>query len=188
MKELNGLRITLRTISKKYINNNFDTDSYRDFENCISDLLASRIVQSMEGFIQHSDITCLEHCMNVAHKSYMVCRIFGLDYKSAARGGLLHDLFLYDWHTTRPYKGVHAFSHPYIALENAVKYFELNRKEKDAIVKHMWPLTIVLPVCLEALVVSFADKYCALMETVAATAELKRIFRRILLKYSLNAV
>lgn len=184
MKESNGPG----TILKKYVYSYKNFCSYSEFENCISDLLKSKTVQSMGKFMQHSDITCLEHCMNVSYKSYLVCKFLKLDYKSAARGALLHDLFLYDWHTTKPYKGLHAFSHPYIALENANRVFELNKKEKDAIVKHMWPLTIVLPGHPESLVVSFADKYCALMETIAATARLKRIYRNILLKYSMYVI
>ena len=38
--------------------------------------------------------------------------------------------------------------------------------EKDIIKKHMWPLTIVPPVCREAWIVTMADKYCSLMETL----------------------
>jgi uncharacterized protein len=90
----------------------------------------------------------------------------GFDYRSAARGGLLHDFFLYDWHIGKPYRGLHGFIHPYIALENANQYFCLNELEKDVIQKHMWPLTIRLPRYKETFVVLLVDKYCATKEIV----------------------
>lgn len=172
----------LKMISKAYTNN------YIEFENCINDFLRDGNVYSMDKFIQHSDVTCLEHCFNVAYNSFLICRFFGLDYKSAARGALLHDFFLYDWHVTKPEKGLHAFSHPYIALKNADKIFDLNEMEKDIIVKHMWPLTVVLPRYRESLIVSFSDKFCALMETVAYRRKSRLAHQHILLKYRLDII
>lgn len=142
------------------------SSSYDEYKNCISDLIQNEAVCSMESFIQHSNVTCLEHSIFVSYISYAVCKRFGLDYRSAARGGLLHDLFLYDWHTTKLDNGLHGFTHPYTALENADKLFCLNEMEKDIIVKHMWPLTLKLPKYRESFVVVFADKYCAFMEII----------------------
>lgn len=119
----------------------------------------------MSSFIQHGKITCLEHSLYVSYCSYLICRRLGFNYRSAARGGLLHDFFLYDWHKEIPYKGLHGLKHPYVALENANKYFQLNKMEQDIISKHMWPLTIVPPRYLETLIVNIIDKYCAFMET-----------------------
>lgn len=135
------------------------------YTNCISDLINNTSVKSMKRFIQHSNVSCLEHCVNVSYYSFLVCRFLGLDCCSAARGGLLHDLFLYDWHIASPKCGKHAFVHPSIALQNA-EIFELNDMEKDIIKKHMWPLTIIPPRYPESLIVSFIDKYCAVIETL----------------------
>jgi uncharacterized protein len=88
----------------------------------------------------------------------------GLDYRSAARGGLLHDFFLYDWHIKKSHEGLHGFIHPRVALENANKYFHLNDMEQDVICKHMWPMTIKPPKYKEAYIVDAIDKYCAFME------------------------
>lgn len=134
------------------------------YTNCIFNVINNASVRSMERFIQHSNVSCLEHCVNVSYYSFLVCRFFGLDCCSAARGGLLHDLFLYDWHVTSPKEGKHAFIHPSIALQNA-EIFELNDIEKDIIKKHMWPLTIVPPRYPESFIVSLIDKYCAVIET-----------------------
>jgi uncharacterized protein len=120
----------------------------------------------MNSFIQHGSVTCFEHSLSVSYYSYLVCRLLRFDYCSAARGGLLHDLFLYDWHKSKLIGGKHGFTHPYTALENANKHFLLNEMEKDIIVKHMWPLTVLLPRYKEAYVVSFVDKYCAFLDIV----------------------
>lgn len=145
----------------------FYSDSAKDrnlkcYLRCIADLLANDKVKSMSKYIQHSDITCLEHSISVSYYSYLVCRFLHLDWRSAARGGLLHDLFLYDWHKPHPGK-FHAFSHPTTALKNA-QIFNLNETERDIIKNHMWPLTIKPPRSLESFIVSLVDKYCAFIE------------------------
>lgn len=151
---------------KLKLNLKVDFSSYEEYKKCISDLMQNEIVWSMGSFVQHSNITCLEHCIYVSYISYFVCRHLGLDYCSAARGGLLHDFFLYDWHITKTENGLHGFTHPYTALRNANKSFDLTDLEKDIIVKHMWPLTIKLPKYKESFIVSFVDKYCAFMEII----------------------
>jgi uncharacterized protein len=140
------------------------TRSFSEYINCIEDLIHDDIIDSMNGFIQHGSVTCFDHSLSVSYYSYVVCRLLHMDYRSAARGGMLHDLFLYDWHKTKLIGGKHGFTHPYTALRNANEHFLLNKMEKDIIVKHMWPLTIFLPRYKEAYVVSFVDKYIALRE------------------------
>jgi len=100
----------------------------------------------------------------VSFKSFQFCRKFNLDYRAAARGGLLHDLFLYDWHDKDLEINLHGFYHPGIALRNAEKAFVLDDKEKEIIKKHMWPLTVVPPKCREAYVICYFDKTCTLKE------------------------
>ncbi|WP_368488766.1 HD family phosphohydrolase [Clostridium sp. BJN0013] len=143
-----------------------DSDNYDEYKKCISDLIQHEDVISMGNFIQHSDINCLQHSIYVSYISYLVCKDLSLDYNSAARGGLLHDFFLYDWHVKRYDKGLHGFTHPYTALENASRIFQLNDMEKDIIVKHMWPLTLKLPKYKESFIVMLVDKYCASTEVV----------------------
>lgn len=79
----------------------------------------------MQQFRQHGDVTTLEHCLMVAFFSYVLCRIIGLNFYAAARGGLLHDLFLYDWHKPNPYPGLHGFTHPKTAWRNATRIYTL---------------------------------------------------------------
>ena len=118
----------------------------------------------------HHNSSIYEHAMDVSYFSYKVCKFLKLDYQSAARGGLLHDFFLYDWRNhdvpDLPEEKYHGIEHPKIALANASKYFVLNDIEKDIIIKHMWPLTLVPPKYKESFIVSFADKYFASKEFV----------------------
>jgi uncharacterized protein len=135
------------------------------YNQCVKDLMASNSVNSMSQFVQHGKVTCLEHCKYVSFNSYAICKFMGLDYRSAARGGLLHDYFLYDWHDSSPYR-FHGLRHPKQALLNAKRDFELNATEVDIIKKHMWPLTLLPPRYLEAFIVGIVDKYCTISEVI----------------------
>ncbi len=134
---------------------------------CIQDLASHEKVQSMKKYMQHKNIDCFEHCLHVSYGSYCICRKLGLDWRSAARGGLLHDFFLYDWHLKKRtgIKELHGFKHPDIAMSNAMHYFNINKTERDIIYNHMWPLTFRLPQYKETYIIVMVDKYCALMES-----------------------
>ena len=137
-----------------------------EFNLIIKDIIDNPTVRIMQNYKQHYDTSCYEHCMNVAYYSYLFCKRFHLNYVSAARASMLHDLFLYDWRIKLPNrKGLHGFTHPKTALKNAEALFDLSNKEKDIILKHMWPITITLPNYIESYVVTFADKFCAIQES-----------------------
>jgi uncharacterized protein len=143
-----------------------DTARFERYLKLIDDLIDNETVCEMKEFIHHKNVNCFEHSLHVSYYSYLVCRFLQLDYVSAARGGLLHDLFLYDWRVERLSAGAHAFQHPLIALENANKTFTLNRVEQDIIKKHMWPVTPALPRYFESFVVGCVDKFCACKEVL----------------------
>lgn len=139
--------------------------SYIEFNNIIYDIANNPTVLKMKEFKQHYNCSCYEHCLSVAYYSYLICKKLHLDYVSMAKAAMLHDLFLYDWRVRQPdRKGLHAFRHPYLAYENASKLFTLNKKEKDIIIKHMWPVTIIPPRYIESFIITLVDKYCALKE------------------------
>jgi uncharacterized protein len=130
----------------------------------------------------------MEHSLFVAYVSFLVCKKFGWDYLSAARGGLLHDLFLYDWKKGEMHEGIHGFTHPKAACKNAEALChtkdgeqELSELEKDIILKHMWPLTIRKPAYKESFVVCIADKICAALE-------LCRIYERLKFKRTTSSI
>ncbi len=137
-----------------------------EFKIIIEDIIENQTVQEMRKFKQHYDTSCYDHCMKVSFISYKLCKKLKLDYISATRAAMLHDLFLYDWrYRTNGRKGLHAFTHPKTALENANKLFKLSEKEQDIILKHMWPLTINPPKYVESYIVTFVDKYSAMNES-----------------------
>lgn len=133
---------------------------------CVQDIMNNEVFQSMDQFIQHGATTCKEHCIQVSYIAYEICRDRGWDFRSAARAGLLHDLFLYDWHTHAKETGeyFHGFTHPRVAMENAVRYFHVTEKEQNMILRHMWPLTPIPPRYKEGYTILYADKLCGLTE------------------------
>ena len=68
--------------------------------------------------------------------------------------------------TTGTIHRLHGFRHPFTALRNAEADFSLTARERNIIVRHMFPLVPIPPTCREAWIVCLADKYCALRETV----------------------
>ena len=137
-----------------------------ELQRILSPLCSSACVQQMRRFVQHGDTTTWQHCYRVAWFSYQFCLRFGLDAISAARGAMLHDLFLYDWHTTSMDGMEHATRHPEIALQNALTVTVLTVQEQEIILCHMWPLTRKLPTSPEGMVVSMMDKYAATGEVL----------------------
>ena len=133
----------------------------------ISDLINDKTLK-LETFAHHKYTTRLRHSLYVSYCNYIICKFLKLDAKSAARAGLLHDFFFYDRKDfdKNVYKHNHFSAHPKIALENASQDFEINKKEADIILKHMWPVTFTLPRYRESLIIIMVDKYCAIMELI----------------------
>ena len=138
------------------------------FHEQIKYLLELSEIKKMRQYIQHGHTSCLEHCLTVTYYSYLIAKHFNLkiDDSSLIRGGLLHDFFLYDWHDKSAHQPFHGFTHPNIALNNALKYFHLTDVERDIISHHMWPLTPIPPHTKEAYLINFVDKWCSLRETL----------------------
>ena len=143
-----------------------DTEAYlADVE----DLYSLSEVQQMDAIPHHRGVDCLEHSIRVSVHSYNICKRLGLDARTAARGAILHDLFLYDWSKVRPKEGLHGFVHPGIALRNAKRITQVTKREEDIILKHMFPLTIKPPVYFESMIVCLVDKYIAAIELFGLT-------------------
>lgn len=142
----------------------------KQIERSAPDILKSRNFYKTKGYIQHGNMTVNSHVLNVARYSLAISEKLHIrcSRRELIRGALLHDYFLYDWHkpdADNPHK-LHGFYHPGTALRNAAREYHLTEREKDIIKKHMWPLTVVPPRCREAWIVTTADKWCSLMETL----------------------
>ena len=132
--------------------------------NYVSDLMQDTAVQSMRLLPQHrAGVSCYHHSVLVSYASWRVCDWLGLDARAAARGGLLHDFYLYNWRDAASHPGIrHGSQHPEVALRNARARFSLTWREEDIIRSHMFPYTPTKVYrCLESAVVSTMDKLCA---------------------------
>jgi uncharacterized protein len=159
----------------------FKIDNWNAYYETVEDIIESDEVLSMRDIPHHIGMTCYEHSVFVSYISFRIARKLGLDYISAARGGLLHDLYLYSKLERNLFGYSHNFIHPKIALDNARRLCNLSDKEENIILSHMWPLSRVFPKSREAVVVSAADKYCA-------TAEAMRIWHRMKIREQLAPV
>ncbi len=139
------------------------------------DILESQNFNKSRTFIQHGNYSVRLHSINVAKTSLIISHLIPIRFseKELVRGALLHDYFLYDWHKKKVgvreigrFYEMHGFTHPKVAARNAKKDFHTTAIENEIIKKHMWPLTLKPPACREAWVVTMADKYCSLCETI----------------------
>lgn len=144
----------------------------REYVKIIKEIAADEKVKSMKEYMQHGSTSCYRHSLGVSYMTYKFCKKHGLDYRAAARAGLLHDFCLYDWHNIGHKGGYwHGFTHPKKALANAKASFEISELESDMIEKHMWPLTVKLPRYKETYALLWFDKVCSTRETVGGIIE-----------------
>lgn len=153
----------------------------QEYNAIVADILDNEEFLKLRNFFHHNS-SIYEHAKIVSYLSYRLCKYLNLDYTSAARGALLHDFFLYDWRNhdepDLAKDKYHGVAHPKIALNNALKNFILNDLEKDIIVKHMWPLTLIPPKYQESYIVTFTDKYVASREFLDEFRRRKFKFRK----------
>ena len=93
----------------------------------------------VKNFIQHGKTTVYAHCIDVALTACELAETynFDVDYSAMITGALLHDYFLYDWHIPQKHFGLHGFTHPYTAANNAKEDYHIGPIEEDIIVHHM---------------------------------------------------
>lgn len=135
---------------------------------CISDIIDCDELSRLKDITHHISTTRFQHCINVSYYGYLICRKFRFDARSAARAGLLHDLFYYNRKEYNSLKTKnqlsHSMLHSLMAADNAAKIIDMSDLERDIIEKHMWPVTKPLPKYKESYVIMFVDKYCAVLE------------------------
>jgi uncharacterized protein len=160
-----GVEKILTTIKRGHASQ----DRYaKEYSKMAEEIAAAPVVQQMKTYNHHSHTNCYEHSVHVSYYNYLICKKLGWDTQAAVKAGLLHDLFLYDWHGRKPEPGErrHGFEHPTKALRNAQKNFPITRKEGDMIVKHMFPLTVTPPMYKETFVIVMTDKFCSTCEVL----------------------
>lgn len=63
--------------------------------------LKDSAVCSMDTYVQHGTTSTLRHCLSVVHVSCAMAKKLHLhvNYENLIVGALLHDFYLYDWHS-----------------------------------------------------------------------------------------
>ncbi len=131
-------------------------------------LLITPEVMSMGQYDHHFAISCYQHSVFVSFTAFRIAKRMGWDAASAARAGLLHDLYLYQPYDQSCHPGNQCLDHPLFALMNARTLCpDLTDEEQNAIATHMWPLALHMPRNPVAVAVTLADKVCASIEILS---------------------
>lgn len=141
---------------------------YDEFKEIVKNIVNNESFKKMKEIKQHRFTNCYNHSINVATRCFIYAKRknMKIDLPSLVKGAMLHDFYLYDWRENKKKYKNHSYSHPKVALKNAIEQFGyLNEIEKDIILSHMWPLTFFkFPKYKESYLVCFSDKICALKE------------------------
>lgn len=151
----------------------------RDFASIAEEIINTDKYQSLKEE-NHHGLSRYDHSLRVAKNTYRLSKKLKLDYISATRGALLHDYFTNEEY--RNTKGMKKYSmHPVIALNNAIREFDLNPIEENVIVSHMYPMGKNKPNCKESWLVSSVDKGVAIYECARYKAKEALAFTFVLI-------
>ena len=162
MNKAIGSRINLNDLSNPKI---------KEFNEILDEVIDHQKVQELKNYPQHFNTSRFQHSLNVAYYTFLICEKFNWNTKEATKAAMLHDLFLYDYRDVK-YDEWHPAAHPKNALVNSMQVTDITPLMEDAIVKHMWPMTLKFPAYKESWVITSMDKYCATLEVFSS------LFRR----------
>ena len=137
----------------------------KKYKEIVKDILRNKEFKSLYN-IEHHGISRWEHLMKISYYSYKVAKKIKMDYRSVARGALLHDFYLDGDERSKKRKFTDTFTHPKKALETSRSLFDLNEMEENIIISHMFPIYPVLPKYKESILVNIIDKIVGFKEMV----------------------
>ncbi len=141
-----------------------------EFTKIVEDILTHEEFLKLQHELHHG-ISRFEHSVRVARMAYRMSRKLGMDYERVTRAALLHDFYTDE--DTKVYNSKETLkTHPSIALDNAKKYFDLDKMQENIIESHMFPITKKLPAYKESWLVSSADKIVATHEMYRYKAQM----------------
>lgn len=159
-------------------------DDFKKWFKVAKIVLENKEYQKRRLFLHHKNESVWSHSIKVSFLSFKIAKRMNVNTYNVIIAGLLHDFYIRAWqysyeleyldeiYKERFIKGLkvksHAFYHPIESLNNSKKYFDklLNEKIEDAIVKHMFPLSLFtkykIPKYKESIIVMMVDKYVSL--------------------------
>ena len=124
----------------------------------------------MKDISMHRGSNCYLHSFKVAKKAIKKSlNRKDVNLEVVLLGAILHDYYLYDWRKDRSKLKKHGKNHPGVAINNAVKDFDISEEVKKVIKSHMWPINIKdYPKSKEAKIVSISDKAVTIGESLTS--------------------
>lgn len=128
-----------------------------EFNSLVKDIVDNENFNKLNKELHHG-ISRFDHSMRVAKWTYNLSKAIKLkSIGETTRAALLHDFYTNeDFNNSNSIKKLG--EHPNIALENSLKYYELNDVQQDIIKSHMFPCTKQIPKYKESWLVSGVDK------------------------------
>lgn len=137
-------------------------------------VLTNPAYEQLAFYTHHNRVTRLQHSLSVAFMSFRIANFFHMKHmEEIVRGALLHDFFYERCNYKDYWKDVRTgplllnsvcFMHPYAALDNSMRYFDLTEIEQNIIASHMFPLAITMPKYKGCAAVILSDKVCCFAE------------------------
>ena len=139
-------------------------------EDLYQSFLNNEKILKMKEISMHRGSNCYEHCFKVAKKAVKKSlRRKNINLEVVIVGAILHDYYLYDWRDDKSKLKGHGKNHPDIAIENALRDFNISNEVKRVIKTHMWPINIKeYPNTKEARIVSLCDKAVTIGESLTS--------------------
>ena len=124
----------------------------------------------MKDISMHRGSNCYIHSFKVAKKAIKKSlNRKDVNLEVVLLGAILHDYYLYDWRKDRSKLKKHGKNHPSVAIENAIRDFNISEDVKKVIKSHMWPINIKdYPKSKEAKIVSISDKAVTIGESLTS--------------------
>ena len=139
-------------------------------ENLYQSFLKDEKILRMKDISMHRGSNCYIHCFKVAKRAVnKSLNKKDINLEVVLLGAILHDYYLYDWRKDRSKLKKHGKNHPIIAIENAIRDFNISNDVQKVIKSHMWPINIKeYPNTKEAKVVSLSDKAVTICESLTS--------------------
>lgn len=157
---------------------------YEEFNIYVRDIITNERFNLLKDE-KHHGISRYEHSMRVAKYTYKIAKFLNFKrIQDLTRAALLHDFYI-DSDLGDASSSKRLRLHSQVALNNSLKYYDLNDIQKDIIVNHMFPITKQLPKYKESWLVTLVDKNVSAYEMLKFKLPL---YAGIYLLFFMNAI